>query len=174
VTPARWVASGTVTRDLPGANLVALPSGDALLIGIEAVEHGDETSNRMATEVWDHTTEDWHQTAALERLRSSFASVALADGRVLVTGGFNERDASYSSAYVFDPPSRSWAKTGPLFDVDIPPVGRALATAELFDPATGTWTKNRLHALCADRPGSGDARGRTRARGRLHRRQRAS
>jgi hypothetical protein len=31
--------------------------------------------------------------------------------------------------------------TGPLYDVDVPPWGYALATAELFDPATGSWTR---------------------------------
>ena len=196
--PPRWVAAGDVTRDLPGANLVALPGGGALLIGIEIEERGEQISHRMATERWEPATAEWLRTQPLERMRSSFASVALRDGGVLVAGGFNERDASYSSSYVFDPATEAWAKTGsltvarthpgtallsdgrvlvvggyyyapepeptmppearlagwgaaapdpmsegrvPPYDVDIPPIGRALATAELFDPSTGTWTR---------------------------------
>jgi hypothetical protein len=141
-------------------------------------------------------------TEPLNKPRSEFAAVALSDGKVLVAGGYNQAEQSYSSAYVFDPGpgAETWTKVGllgtartapaaavlpdgrvlvaggyfytgpieytgmtdgpdlvlaayrqvaprggepwrpPLDDVDVPPVGYALATAELFDPATGTWS----------------------------------
>jgi hypothetical protein len=186
-----------VTRTIPYAELVALPSGGAMLLGIETQEHGDDVTSSMASEWWEPAGGAWHATTPLPRLRSSFASVALPDGRVLVAGGYNERDASYSSAYLFDPVDETWSKSlmavarthpgaallpdgrvlvvGGYFyapepepgahanvtlaawapptsmrpaaqvaafhDVYVPPIGRALATAELFDPATGDWTR---------------------------------
>jgi hypothetical protein len=190
-----WVRAGDVVRELRDANLVALADGRAVLIGIETEEQADETVSRMATEIWQPATRAWRPTTPLPKLRSAFASVALADGHVLVAGGYNEKDASYSSAYLFDPTTETWSKTGlmtvarthpgaallpdgrvlvvggyfyapepesdagglvlarwpspaeetagaraSLYDVDVPPIGRALATAELYDPATGEWT----------------------------------
>jgi hypothetical protein len=199
----RWVSAGSVTRDLPDANLIALPDGGALLVGIETEERGDQSYTRMATERWEPGSGTWQPTGGLPKMRSSFVSVPVTDGRVLVAGGYNEVDASYSSAYIFDLASETWTKTGlmtvarthpgaavlpdgrvlvvggyfyapeafsapppsetrragavlaawtapvphgratrraPFYDIDAPPIGRALATAELFDPATGEWT----------------------------------
>ena len=191
-----WVKAGDVVPQLRVANLVALPDGRAVLIGIETKDQADQTVSRMVTEMWQPATRRWRSTTPLSKLRSSFASVALRDGRVLVAGGYNEKDASYSSAYLFDPAAATWSKTGLMtvartnpgaallpdgrvlvvggyfyapepesnaagavlagwparstaesgllptswYDVDVPPIGRALATAEVFDPTTGTWT----------------------------------
>jgi hypothetical protein len=157
---------------------------------------GDDTG----AELWDPATGEWRTTASLNNPRTGFAAVALADGRVLVTGGLNDINQSYSSAYVYDPRPgvETWSKVGlmdtartnpsaallpdgrvlvaggyfhvepdygrdpapdamlaayrpgsptesrpagPGFaDLVPPPVGAALATAELFDPATGNWS----------------------------------
>jgi N-acetylneuraminic acid mutarotase len=169
--------------------VVALASGGALLIRFNEDE-------RMVTERWDPATISWQAAQALERPRTQFAAVALLDARVLVAGGYNEAQQSYSSAYLYDEASGAWTKTGlmvaartspsaallpdgrvlvaggyfyqqpdfgsgpsgvtlaahvpsagprptplPLNDVDVPPHGYAMASAELFDPATGTWSE---------------------------------
>lgn len=88
--------------------------------------------------------------------------VLLADGRVLLAGGSDSRSASLADAAVFDPATGSWTPVAPLSvtrrlhtmtcladgrvlaaggaegALRIPVVG--LASAELFDPATGRWT----------------------------------
>ena len=185
-----WVAAGELrSSSIRNSSVVALGDGGALLI-----RYGED--ERMASERWDPATASWQTTRALERPRTQFAAVALRDGRVLVAGGYNEAEQSYSSAYLFDEASETWTKTGlmvaartspsaavlpdgrvlvaggyfyqrpdfglappgvqlaafipsaeprptrvPLNDVDVPPHGYAMATAEVFDPGTGTWSE---------------------------------
>jgi N-acetylneuraminic acid mutarotase len=170
-------------------NAVLLADGRVLVVGSDT-----------GAEVWDPATGAWHTTESLNNPRTAFAAVSLADGRALVTGGLNDIQQSYSSAYVYDPRpgQETWSKVGlmdtarsapsaavlpdgrvlvaggyfhveptshrdsgpdtvfvayrggssaesppprpPLADIVPPNVGAALATAELFDPATGSWS----------------------------------
>ena len=185
ITSGRWVNAGKVSRQIANGELVALRNGGALLIGTDTgPDEAGYESSAMATEMWSRTTATWRRTAALAKPRSSFAAVPLKDGRVLVAGGFNEMDASYSSAYIFSPKTETWSKTGlmhvartnpgatvlrdgrvlvvggyfyapegaavrtgfvlaraSMYNIDVTPVGRALATAEVFDPRSGEWTR---------------------------------
>jgi N-acetylneuraminic acid mutarotase len=152
-------------------------------------EASDGFSVPTTTEIWDPTTGDWAEVAALNKSRQAFALVPLSDDRALVLGGLNADSPpqSYSSAYIFDArvSDKGWMKTGtmlaartspiaaalpdgrvlvaggyfhvqpdystapridlagyrgPLIDVDMGSAGAALATAEIFDPASGTWS----------------------------------
>jgi hypothetical protein len=163
---------------------------------------------------WDPTDGTWRPATGLNKWRSEFAVIALRDGRVLLAGGRNDSDESYSSAYAWEPREDVWTKVGlmsiaraapsiamlpdgkvlvaggyyaykprwgmtdpqlgamlpttqsgtglrvraaslrlPVADVDVPPGGRALATAEIFDPATGEWSTARpMHFARAGAP----------------------
>jgi hypothetical protein len=206
VGSARWVPAGDGALELYDDRTVALPDGSALRIGLRYQE--DESADPKVAQLWEPATGTWRDTAALPKLRTDFAAIALRDGRVLVAGGYNGVDASYSSAYVFDPATETWTKTGlmaqartapaaallpdgrvlvaggyfyqpedepaafgtgivlaaarlpaadgddrpgPFDDIDVPPRGRALATAEIWDPATGEWSSTG--ALRFARPG---------------------
>lgn len=191
---ARWIAAGDGARDMYEGMTVALPDGGALRIGITYQE--DPSVNPMASQLWDTSVGTWRDASPLPKTRTDFAAVTLTDGRVLVAGGYNGVDASYSSAYFYDRSTNTWTKTGlmtqartapaaallpdgrvlvaggffyapesafigatvlagrrssggerprvgPFDDVDIPPQGRALATAEIFDPSTGEWSATR-------------------------------
>ena len=205
VTAARWIAAGDGSLELMSGTTVALPGGSALRLGMI---YTDDPANSMVAQLWEPATGTWRDTTPLPKMRTDFATVVLRDGRVLVAGGYNGVDASYSSAYLFDAGSETWTKTGlmaqartapaaallpdgrvlvaggyfyqpedepsafapdmvlavarmpaaggdqagPFDDVEVPPRGRALATAEIFDPATGEFTKTG--AMRFARPGA--------------------
>ena len=77
----------------------------------------------------------WTKTGLLGTARTDAAAAVLADGRVLVAGGYFYTGNTEGA---FTTPHGVLA----LYpsDVLLPPAGIAMATAELFDPATGTWS----------------------------------
>ena len=117
-------------------------------------------------ERWDPTTGVWAACASMNDARSDHAQIRLLDGRVLVMGGrttFGFGD-SQNRCEIYDPTANTWTLTGemtyrrygataillPSGNVLViggsgrkasrPGANAALATAELWDPSTGTWT----------------------------------
>jgi hypothetical protein len=189
MAPGSVVGHWESVGDMPAVGDTVVLGGGRLLV----LSEGGTTAN-----LWDPITGAWKPTAGLNKSRTGCAAVTLADGRLLVTGGRNESDQSYSSSYIYDPSTGHWSKTGllgtartipsaallpdgrvlvaggyyavepdlgqdiapgtvltafeprsnpgtlsfapRLADVSPPTIGRAMATAELFDPATGTWS----------------------------------
>jgi Bacterial Ig-like domain (group 3)/Galactose oxidase, central domain/Kelch motif len=107
-------------------------------------------------------TGQWAATAALSKPRYFHTATRLADGSVLVAAG-NIGGGATVKAERYDPVARRWAPTGPLTTarqshtatllpdgrvlavggLTLPPPGMAVdvtPTAELYDPATGTWS----------------------------------
>jgi WD40 repeat protein len=107
----------------------------------------------------------WTATGSMITPRTGQMATLLPDGRVLVAGGVNYFTAGsggkvYSSAELYDPSTGSWTATGsmlshagPYDTLTLLPNGKVLvagasygsngvpaSTAELYDPATGTWT----------------------------------
>jgi hypothetical protein len=112
----------------------------------------------------------FHPTGDMETERSEHTATLLADGKVLITGGFNSTD-SLATAELYDPATGIFTPTGTMttsrfshaatllahgpaatngkvlitggsnasFDSGSN-ASSALATAEIFDPATGTFT----------------------------------
>ncbi|MEQ1571284.1 MAG: hypothetical protein ABMA64_36995, partial [Myxococcota bacterium] len=103
---------------------------------------------------------------AWPRPRGKFAAAALADGRVLVSGGWDERTYAQPDAWVLDPAS-GWSETGwmvhdrwdhalvALPDGAVLAVGGAEVAAELWDPATGRWTATLPLPEPTPRPAAG-------------------
>jgi hypothetical protein len=116
--------------------------------------------------LFDPVTRTWSATGAPVSVQNSAHLVRLTDGRVLMTGGYANNAGTYSTlatAQTYDPTSGTWAATGSLgiarylhFTVLLedgkvlagggvtgsttsswgPPV----ASAEIFDSATGVWS----------------------------------
>jgi N-acetylneuraminic acid mutarotase len=106
---------------------------------------------------------EWDPVAPMAAARSDFTLTPLLDGRLLATGGVPARDSVQASAEVFDPATDTWTSTRALStpryghtatrlrDGRVLVVGGAsglqftaprnpLASAEIYDPATGTWS----------------------------------
>lgn len=115
-----------------------------------------------AAEVYDPGPGQWKATGSLTTARRGLQAVLLQDGRVLATGGIAGGDL-LASAEIYDPSTGKWVATGSM---TIPRLGHTLtvlsdgrvlatggssvdtggsgqirpdATAEVFNPATGTW-----------------------------------
>src|SRR5262245_4329508 len=104
----------------------------------------------------------WIPTGSLNIARVEHTATLLANGKVLVVGGFNPGGFNrpftiLNSAELYDPASGTWSATGSLntarfgHTATLLPDGKvlvaggvvgggsALNTAEMYDPATGTW-----------------------------------
>ncbi|MBL8717532.1 MAG: hypothetical protein JNL79_16215, partial [Myxococcales bacterium] len=99
----------------------------------------------------------WSSAPSLKCPRSAGLAVDLADGRVLVAGGFTQPTVTpVTCAEIYDPSTNTWTVTGSLLRPPYSggmvrtPTGKVLFTSgnatatespgELFDPATGTWS----------------------------------
>src|SRR6185369_6149669 len=112
----------------------------------------------------------WQRTGALRDARFEHTATRLADGRVLVVGGWQAVTAdngeqgvrALTTAELFDPSSRLWSSTGGLHHartghvavilgdgrvlviggsvVTAQPVAEPVRTPEVFDPKANAWT----------------------------------
>lgn len=109
----------------------------------------------------------WTTTGSMADARFDFTATRLLDGRVLVAGGdlgYDANPRALASAELFDPGTGTWTPTDPMstgryrhtatllpdgkvlvaggnvIGSDVAGIGCCLATAELYDPGTGTWT----------------------------------
>ena len=148
---------------LPRFNHIAelLPDGKVLVAG-GYFEPGIVMGN---AELFDPATATWSSTGSLRVPRQFHKSAKLPDGRVLVVGGLDLHFAPVSWTEVYDPQTGAW---GPGGDMSVPRWAHTATTladgsvlvaggtstnnqdtgdpnaplqsAELYDPAAGTWT----------------------------------
>ncbi len=145
----------------PRADFAAVPLADGRVLvtgGVNAgVSHGgwpyqSEHQSYSSTYIYDptHPSDGWTKAALLDTARTDPLAAVLPDGRVLVAGGYYLSGetgridtgsetvlAAYRSPPVTEPmPGGAiLADTGPG-----PTLVPALATAELYDPATDLWS----------------------------------
>ncbi len=156
-----WTESPSLATIRGSAAIVVLRDGQALVTG------GGVGRIALGTvEVFDPVRSMWRSVAPLHQVRRGHQAVVLNDGRVLVAGGLAEGEP-LSSAEVYDPAADRWTATASM---SVPRLGGSLtvlrdgrvlaaggasgsatdpaggqaagpvATTELFDPSTGTWT----------------------------------
>ena len=161
---ATWSATASLNTPRARAVTVTLPDGRALVAaGANEArwdKHADTLGFQSYSSAWvfDHATARWERTGLLGSARTDAAFAVLSDGRVLVAGGYF---ADYFRAEDFpwlvggwtrpDPPvartdggivTAAWPLRGELADVSPPNApATVFATAELYDPATGTWSR---------------------------------
>lgn len=142
-----WDAAAAAWRAVPGFAeprvhyaLVGLQDGRAMVIGGETGDLYPPDHSLATALVFDPAAPDagWVMVGEpMQTARTYPSALVLADGRVLVLGGYHQVEPYFGK-------SRSTGTVlasmrGPLADVG-PHVGAALATAELFDPSTNTWS----------------------------------
>ena len=160
----RWTATASLST--PRAKNAALPLADGrVLVAGGATEgrwdkHADKLGFQSYSSAWtfDPRTGSWSKTDLMRAARTDAASAVLPDGRVLVAGGYfadfvdpnkypwlvgagSGLDIAVGRADAGSVVTASWPIRGQLADVAPPqPPATVLATAELFDPATGRWS----------------------------------
>ena len=151
-----WTGTVPMTRYRFFHTATLLRNGQVLLAG------GDSTG--ASAELYDPLTGTWAPTGPMTELRFWHSATLLPDGRVLVAGGNDYTGDFYDVSYtaeLYDPVTRTWTPTGEMEDNRAQhtatlltnglvlvaggwqPGGfgqSALPWAELYDPATETWT----------------------------------
>lgn len=166
-----WTTAGPLVQARSNGiwNLARLESGNVILAG--------EHLERVSVEVFDAGTATWSSTGQLNVGRGIHVTETLDDGRVLVAGGIDyDANLIHASAEVYDVGLGTWSMVSPMAGArfkqahakladgrvlvaggtaEEPSAGNPLASAELFDPATNTWSsagaisvaREGLHAI---------------------------
>lgn len=170
----RWTATGAMNDARSRHSATALPNGLVLVAGGQ----GDVCSSlggcaSVATaELYNPATGAWTTTGSMNTARDGQTATLLPNGHVLVAGGetciYNGNTVTctaLATAELYDPSSGTWTPTGAMTtarngqqaallpDGDVLVAGgeicvnnngivtcTMLATAELYDPSSGTWT----------------------------------
>ncbi|MCC6625926.1 MAG: hypothetical protein IT340_00865 [Chloroflexi bacterium] len=154
-----WSATGAlnVVRDRHGA--VLLPNGKVLAAG-GAQDTGGDGVYLQSAELYDPASGAWTLTGSLATTRHSHSLTLLPNGKVLAAGGSTTGGTPLTSAELYDPATGAWSSAGSLttprtnHTATLLPSGKVLvvggyldapgtirtASAELYEPATNTWT----------------------------------
>jgi hypothetical protein len=155
----RFTPTGSLTTPRMDHVAVLLDDGRVLLAG----GVGTGWTFLASAELYDPATGTFTRTGDMTAARESHTGTRLSDGRVLITGGHRGRHSAiviYDGAELYDPRTGTFAATGSMtvrrhkHDAVLLADGRVLVTggsderddaaayasAETYDPATGTFT----------------------------------
>jgi hypothetical protein len=152
--------TGSMAAARAGATATLLPGGKILIAGGYRVE-GAMTVAEASAELYDPASGTFSVTGSMAEARYRHTATLLADGRVLVAGGTGDR-ATLASAELYDPVSGTFGPAGSMTTARVghtatrlgndqiliaggsqavaPADATYLASAELYDPAGGTFT----------------------------------
>jgi Kelch motif len=154
-----FTPTGNLVVERAGNTATPLADGRVLIAGGE-----DRQENKIASaEIYDPSTGKFSETGSMAEARAAHTATALKDGRVLIVGGSSGHyplQNVYRSAELFDPATGKFVSTGQMTAARhkhaaiLLPSGKVLivggsdnrdwhgeyASAEIFDPASGTFT----------------------------------
>jgi N-acetylneuraminic acid mutarotase len=156
-----WAITGNMGTFRMNHTATLLPNGTVLVAGGShfTPPPGSVSEDLSSCEVYNPAKESWTGTGSLQSPRDSQTATLLPNGQVLVAGGSYVN--SLGTAELYNPTTKTWDTTGNLtaervnHTATLLPSGKVLvaggsafasqathfgAIAELFDPATGTWS----------------------------------
>jgi N-acetylneuraminic acid mutarotase len=161
----QWTTAGSLAQGRVSHTATLLPDGRLLVVGGERGQAGGNSLSSVET--YDPRSNSWSAAPAMNLGRMAHTATPLPDGRVLVVGGDaaqpGQPTGSTNTVELYDPRTNSWG-SGPasalgrerhsatlLPDGRVLVVGgetmgtgvaqgRALASAELYDPRTNSWS----------------------------------
>ena len=149
-------ATGSMANARVAATATLLNSGKVLVAG------GSDANGKAiaSAELYDPTSKTFSTTGSLGTARHDFAATLLSSGKVFITGGLDINNNPLASAELYDPVAGTFSPTtGPMtiarasHTATLLNIGKVLiagwgnATAELFDPSTGTFSQTGSMSL---------------------------
>ncbi|MBO9663026.1 kelch repeat-containing protein [Dokdonella sp.] len=163
---ATWAATGSMATPRDRFAYATLADGRVLVAGGNNFQNGQ--GNVLAgVEIYDPASGTWSTAAPLAEARMNHVAALLANGKVLVAGGYSAaQNAALATAEIYDPASDTWSPAAAMPERRLQPtatrllsgkvlvVGGApepftsgLNSATLYDPATDTWQATPALAL---------------------------
>ncbi|MDP8961060.1 MAG: kelch-like protein, partial [Actinomycetota bacterium] len=161
-----WARAGDMTHPRLGHTMTVLPDGTVLVTGgtgeTGTSSQGSQSVRPLAAaELFNPATGTWTPVGDLLVPRFEHTATRLPDGRVLIAGGIGSEGgavAAVASAELYDPATRTFARTGQMTQprsdhaAVILAGGRVLAVGgdggesalsggEIYDPARGAWSQ---------------------------------
>lgn len=155
----KWTLTASMSDRRLGHTATLLPSGKVLVAGGTV---RDPIIPHNSAEIYDPDTDTWSPTGPMTTPRFFHKATLLPSGKVLVTGGFkDEAGGALASAEIYDPATGNWTAIAPMtfrrgrHTAVLMSSGKvliaggltnnndntsALDSAELYDPASGTWS----------------------------------
>jgi hypothetical protein len=150
--------TGSLNTARYGHTATLLANGEVLVTGGLGVNF----TYLASAELYDPTKGKWTITGSMSVSRLAFTATLLPNGEVLVAGGSTDAASCFASAELYNPSTGQWTPTGSMtqprchHSATLLPTGEVLvaggvdsiynantpdtsATAELYNPSTGTW-----------------------------------
>ena len=158
IMPAKadsFISTGMMVTNRYAHTATLLTNGQVLVAGGGCNSNG--TIAIFSSELYTPASGTWNMTGEMVNARKEHRATLLADGKVLVTGGYDIHSQAQASAEVYDPTGGAWTGTAPMTSArsmhgaTLLSNGRVLVTGgftgsgfvdqtEEYDPAAGTWT----------------------------------
>jgi hypothetical protein len=154
--PVAATPTGDLIDSRFAASATVLANGQVLIVGGVA----NDNSTSAEAELYDPATGGFTRTGSLSSGRAYHTATLLKDGRVLIAAGLGTDGQPVAAAELYDPDSGRFSTTGTMLQArysctaSVLPNGKVLMTgggtttltstnidtAELYDPATGTFS----------------------------------
>jgi N-acetylneuraminic acid mutarotase len=165
----KWVSAGHMSVARGGHTALLLGDGRVLVLGGQsraAAPLGQTQAPLATAEIFDPATRSWSQPFAIPEPIEQFTATLLESGKVLLAGGYLANRGAVADAWLYDPGTGQWSKARPMPErrshaialrlvtgkvlvvggVQLPAnaapgIFAPVTTAELYDPASNSWSK---------------------------------